>query len=361
MRIRRSLRIVYILGLVGLVCSCVNKKSGDDESEKSVVETSGNVGTTVVTTIKLESEIFTYDLVSNGKVMASNNVDLQFGNSTAIVDRIFVKNGQRVSKGAKLATLDTFSLNNTLVKARNNLERARLDLADALISQGYDPERMASIPEDVVRLARLRCGILQLEIALKEAERALAEATLRAPYDGVVANLYQKVGNRPDAGQPFCRIIGSSGMDVTFPVLESELSLIREGEKVEVKLYSTDKTYYGSVTNVNPIVDKDGMVKVTARIHGGNGLFEGMNVRICVKRNVAESLVVPKSAVVLRSGGRKVVFTVEDGKAVWNYVSTSLENMNNYVITDGLQEGQEVIVSGNLNMADGNPVKVKNN
>ncbi len=43
---------------------------------------------------------------------------------------------------------------------------------------------------------------------------------------------------------------------------------------------------------------------------------------------------------------------------MWNYVTTGLENMNEYVITEGLKEGQEVIVSGNLNLAHESPVKV---
>lgn len=67
---------------------------------------------------------------------------------------------------------------------------------------------------------------------------------------------------------------------------------------------------------------------------------------------------IPKSALVLRSGGRKVVFTHSDGKAIWNYVNTSLENMNEYVVTDGLEEGMEVIVGGNINLSHEAPVKV---
>lgn len=49
-----------------------------------------------------------------------------------------------------------------------------------------------------------------------------------------------------------------------------------------------------------------------------------MNVRVSVKRSVGEQLVIPKTAVVLRSG-KQVVFTLKDGKAMWNYVHTGLE------------------------------------
>ena len=86
-----------------------------------------------------------------------------------------------------------------------------------------------------------------------------------------------------------------------------------------------------------------------------------MNVRVIVKRQIEETLVIPKSAVVLRSGGRKVVFTHENGHAVWNYVTTSLENMDEYIITEGLKPGQEVIITGNINLAHESPVQVIDN
>ena len=84
-----------------------------------------------------------------------------------------------------------------------------------------------------------------------------------------------------------------------------------------------------------------------------------MNVRVSVRKSLGQQLVVPKSAVVLRSG-KQVVFTLSDdgGKALWNYVHTGLENMGNYSITDGLEPGAKVIISNNINLAHEAPVKV---
>lgn len=308
----------------------------------------------------LYPKAFAYEIISHGKAQANDYVDLRFSSSGTAIEHVNVKNGQPVQKGKILASLDRFKLENALSTAQNALDRSKLDLADALIGQGYDPEKQSEIPDEVMRLARLRSGVAQAEVQLREAERALDEATLRAPFDGVVANLFQKDGNLPDTSQPFCRIIATNGMEVTFPILESELALVKVGDAVEVKPYSMDKTYAGKVSSINPIVEKDGMVKVCAIINNGDGLYDGMNVRVSVKRQVEEALVVPKSAVVLRSGGRQVVFTYENGKAMWNYVTTSLENMNEYVITEGLTPGQEVIVTGNINLAHESPVRVVN-
>jgi hypothetical protein len=82
-----------------------------------------------------------------------------------------------------------------------------------------------------------------------------------------------------------------------------------------------------------------------------------MNVRVSIHRSVGKQLVVPKGAVVLRSG-KQVVFTLSGNKAYWNYVHTGLENADSYTITDGLKEGATIITSGNINLAHESPVKV---
>ena len=85
-----------------------------------------------------------------------------------------------------------------------------------------------------------------------------------------------------------------------------------------------------------------------------------MNVRVSIHRSLGKQLVVPKSAVVLRSG-KQVVFTLTEDKAYWNYVHTGLENADSYTIVDGLKEGDTVITSGNINLAHEAPVKVIEN
>ncbi|MBO4945389.1 MAG: efflux RND transporter periplasmic adaptor subunit [Muribaculaceae bacterium] len=348
---------IVLVGMAACLFSCSSKEESA-EADKGVESAQKTDSVATVTTMNLQPKMFTHEVVSNGKVSASEYADLSFKTADAVIEKIAVSNGQRVSKGQVLATLDKFKLENGVATARNNLSRLELDLADALIGQGYDPEKPEKVPEDVMRLARLRSGVAQAEVQLREAERALSDATLTAPFNGVVANLFQKRGNLPDTKEPFCRVIATSGMEIDFPVLESELALIHTGDAVEVTPYSSDEVYSGRVGSVNPVVDKDGMVKVSAVVNGGTGLYDGMNVRVSVKRNIEKALVVPKTAVVLRSGGRQVVFTHENGKAMWNYVTTSLENMNEYIVTEGLKAGQEVIVTGNINLAHESAVKV---
>ena len=183
-------------------------------------------------------------------------------------------------------------------------------------------------------------------------------ATLVAPFDGIVANLFSKPYNLANTSEAFCTVIDTRGMETDFTVLENELAFIKTGDKVMITPYAGGGSYEGSVSEINPLVDANGMVKVKAAVNGQGKLFSGMNVRVSVKRSLGEQLVIPKTAVVLRSG-KQVVFTLKEGKAMWNYVHTGLENATEYVVSDksqggvedGLLEGDTVIVTGNLNLA----------
>ena len=272
-----------------------------------------------------------------------------------------VKNGDIVRKGQKIAQLDLFKLNNTLVQNKNSLAQATLEMQDVLIGQGYAPDNLKVIPADVLELAKVKSGYEQSKAQYESAQYDMEQATLTAPFDGVIANLFEKRYNMPKTSEPFCRVIHTGNMEVDFTVLENELPLLKVGDKVEITPYaSAAGVRQGSISEINPLVDENGMVRIKARVNGSNKLFDGMNVRVGVKRSVGEQLVIPKTAVVLRSG-KQVVFTLKEGKAMWNYVHTGLENMEEYTITDGLEEGMEVITTGNVNLAHEAPVRVIKN
>lgn len=340
--------------LFGTVACGGDKK--DAEKEQSV-ETVLPEGTNEVTVMPLETTDFTHELVSNGKLSARQYVDLHF-QSAEPVAQIYVKNGSRVQKGQKLAELDKFRLTNKLAQAKVALENARLELQDLLIGQGYALADSAKVPAATLKLVRIKSGYDQ---ALSQYELAAYEernSVLTAPFDGIVANLFAKQFNTASTSEAFCTIINPHSLEASFTVLESELPLIQAGDPVEVTPFAvTNVKTEGRISEINPLVDENGMVQVKAVVNDKGKLFEGMNVRVSIHRSLGKQLVVPKEAVVLRSG-KQVVFTLTGDKAYWNYVHTGLENASSYTIVDGLKEGDIVITSGNINLAHEAPVKV---
>ena len=351
----------YAFGCLALVMLVACSDSKTENTEKEGVETVLPQQVNEVTVMKLANGHFNHELVSNGKIVAKDYADLYFRTSEGVA-KVYVKNGTYVRKGQKLAELDMFKLNNTLAQNKNALAQADLEMQDVLIGQGYAPDNLNAVPTDILELAKVKSGYERVKAQYEASQYDVEQATLTAPFDGVVANLFDKQYNMPKNGEPFCRVIRTSAMEVDFTVLESELPLIKMGDQVEVTPYAAAVgTRTGSISEINPLVDENGMVRVKAQVNGGDKLFDGMNVRISVKRSVPDQMVVPRTAVVLRSG-KQVIFTVKDNIAMWNYVTTGLENLTEYTLVNweasGLQEGMTVITTGNVNLAHETPVKI---
>lgn len=345
---------IVLLAIAGLAACSGGKES---KAEEETVETILPDETNNVSVMTLANTDFNHELISNGKLSARNFVDLKF-ESAEPVAKIYVKNGDRVTKGQKIAELSTFRLANKTAEARNALEQAKLELQDVLIGQGYKIEDSSRVPPATMQLVQVKSGYDQALTAYQLAEYEERNAVLTAPFDGVVANLFAKELNMASTSDVFCSVIDTRTLEASFTVLESELPLIQTGDRVEVTPFAIpDLTAEGRISEINPLVDKDGMVQAKAAVNGKRQLFEGMNVRVSVHRSLGKQLVVPKSAVVLRSG-KQVVFTLVDGKAFWNYVQTGLENADSYTIVEGLKEGDIVITGGNINLAHESPVQV---
>lgn len=351
----------HIWSCLALVILTACSGTDSNNKEKEGVETVLPQQVNEVTVMKLAKGNFNHELVSNGKIVAKEYADLYFRTSE-VVAKVYVKNGMYVRKGQKLAELDLFKLNNTLTQNKNALAQANLEMQDVLIGQGYAPDNLSAVPAEKLELAKVKSGYERAKAQYEASLYDVEQATLIAPFDGVVANLFDKQYNMPKSGEPFCRIIRTSAMEVDFTVLESELPLIKVGDQVEVTPYATAVgTRTGNVSEINPLVDENGMVRIKAQVNGGEKLFDGMNVRISVKRSVPDQMVVPRTAIVLRAG-KQVIFTVKDSIAMWNYVQTGLENLSEYTLVNweasGLQEGMTVITTGNVNLAHETPVKI---
>lgn len=342
-------------GIIALFAACnADKQAKTEENVRQLLPDAP----AEVTVIPLKTVDFEHELVSNGKISARTVAEVKFQTSEIIAD-VFVANGDRVTKGQRIAALETYALNNKLEQAKDALERSKLEMHDVLIGQGYKLDNLSAVPDEVMRLAKIKSGFNNAQTNYSMADYDLKQATLVAPVNGIVANLFAKPKTLSKPSEVFCNIIDTQSLEVVFTVLENELGFVRKGDNVKVVPYSMpDIEIKGRVSEINPWVNENGMVQIKATVSYHPQLVEGMNVRVSAFRSVGKQWVVPKTAVVLRTG-KQVVFTVVDGKAVWNYVQTGLENATEYTVTgETLKEGDPVIVTGNINLAHESPVKV---
>lgn len=386
MKLSMKCKQVFYGGLFGIffLSSCHSSPSPTDEVQASALD-SASVTVTQhkqepIETTVLQGKTFYQELAGNGKVTAVRSAEVRFKTVERIA-HVWVRNGQRVQKGQKLAELDKFRLERSLAQAKDNLEQSKLSLQDILIGRGYSLEEITQLVDkglktssdtnasstDEFYLASVKSGYNKAFIAYELAAKELEQATLKAPFSGVVANLTAKAENLSSTGEPFCLVIDDAQPEVTFTVLESELIMVRPGYSVSIIPFAErdpQERVWGEVTEVNPYVESNGMVKVKAQVSNNGKLVEGMNVKVTLRHPMKESLVIPKSAVVMRSG-KPVVFTLTHGKAQWNYVEVLAENSDSCTVAprtkeyEGLSVGDTVIVKGNLNLAHDSEISYK--
>jgi RND family efflux transporter MFP subunit len=357
--LKRALFHSLILSLfILLSCSSGGNQSKQDDPKDSAIM-GGEKQKVAVMLLKYTD--FNKEIISNGKLAALNKADLKFRTSDNVAS-IMVKNGDRVKEGQILAKLENFTLINALKQSRDQFERAKLDLQDVLIGQGYSLKDTTKIPVSKLRASRVKSGYDKAQVDFEMAEYNLRESILKAPFNGVVANLFLRENNLASPADKFCTIIDDSHFEAEFPVLESELGSVKMGQAVRIIPFSYDNVEVkGEITKINPVVDQNGMVRISAICsNDSHKLFEGMNVKVVVEEKVPHQLVIPKQAVVLRSE-KQVVFTLQAGKAKWNYVKTGLENISSFSVNEGLRAGDSVIYNGNLNLAHDADVEVIKN
>ena len=270
-----------ILATVCLVMTSCSTNSQQATTSQEPVSVPVAVQEEVVSEVKPEvKELPSNSLTATGKVKAANYTDLYF-RSQELIAHVYVKNGARVGKGQKIADLEVFTLNSQLRQAEISLEQAKLELQDILIGQGYDPDHLDKVPADMMKLAKVKSGYEQADLQKENALREMENATLVAPFDGVIANLTAKPHHMAGSSEPFCRIIQTSNMEVEFQVLENELHLIKMGQKVEIVPQATTVgVQQGEICSMNPLVNEKGLIQVRARVKGNVGLMEGMNVTV---------------------------------------------------------------------------------
>ncbi|MFD2937753.1 efflux RND transporter periplasmic adaptor subunit [Spirosoma flavum] len=355
-----TLFVLITLALCRLLSACGPATSTASLADSMVMNRPAAAQNVVVRCQPARSGTFWLRSLSNGVVRAPAQSRLSFRIGGTIRE-IAVRTGQPVAAGQVMARLDDRDQLINLRVAQDQLTEAKVQLR-ALIAEynGEDIDTMSVKQPNARAFILTKSGYYKAQTALMQARQQLDYTILRAPYAGVVANLTARPYNFITSFEPFCTLLSRAGLLVEFSVLETELPAVRVGLPVQVKPVAlSGRSYGGQVAEINPLVNAQGLVLVKSRInHPDAALFEGMNARVVIERRVPGQVIIPKEAVVERSG-RKVVFTAENGLAKWHYVTVAHENDTEVAISEGLRAGEPVIVSGQLNLGHGAPVTVE--
>lgn len=345
-------RIVISFFLLVVFSRCSRPDTAREESAQHV---RASVPATEVNIVKASVRPFEYFVSASGKIVSSSEVRMQFRRA-GIVEKTMVTNGQIVARGQLLAVLANEIQELSFSKAKLLLKEKQLAFEDQMMSYVNDSVRHKKASENL----KISSGLAAAELAYEESKFEYENSFVRAQISGVVSGLELNAGSPVNQNDLLCYVHDPENLLVRVDVLESDALLLSKRTRAEVQpLAAAARAYPAWIETINPRVDeKTGLVKVLLRITGKSNAFPGMHVRSTIRLPYNKNIIIPKEAVVIRSG-KAVVFTVSNSLAKWNYVTLGRENGKEVEILEGLKEGDDVIITNNLQLAHDAPVTVR--
>ncbi len=197
-------------------------------------------------------------------------------------------------------------------------------------------------------------------VRVKQAEHALNQCRLRAPFEGVVSNLKVTEGAYVTQGAKILTLTNLSRVQVIINVLEEDVPFIHSGSTFILIDTEGNQLFKGQITGVSAEIDQNNRTgKAFAIITNANHRFrDGQYVRVLLeKQTFPDRLVVPREAILVRND-RELVFVVQHGKAQWRYIDLGVQNDRYVEIKSGVAPGDTVVVGGHYSLAHEANVKV---
>lgn len=193
------------------------------------------------------------DITASGNLKSSREAKLTFG-SAGEVKEVLVGIGDFVEAGQVLARIDTLALERSLSQAQINVKQAQLNLERAL-----EPKTSSSGTEILSAPDPLDIEIKELQLKnarqnLKEAEEKLANATLTAPFAGLIAEVNMIVGDLVGENTVVIRLIDPTQFEVEVAVNEMEIYQVNVGAPATVTVAAIPTIAFpAKVTHISPV------------------------------------------------------------------------------------------------------------
>jgi len=273
----------------------------------------------------------------------------------AEVARVHVQEGERVAAGAPLVTLDTADL-----KARYDAQmasvaeaRARLDLAKknqvnnkALLEKSFISQNAYDSVINTVQVAEANLQSVEAQAAI--AQRALADAQIRAPFAGIVAKRWVNVGDKVSGDMPVAQVVDLGRMELEAPIPVSEIPFVKVGQEIAFQVDGFQgRRFTGKIERVNPSTEAGSRsISVFVTLPNADGSLKGgmfANGQLATAMG-AEVEVIPLAAV-FEEGGQSFVYVVKAGKVERRSVILGVRNAERGLVTvrEGLERGVPVI------------------
>jgi len=349
--IRVFITVVILAGVFVLIGSVLANNKKKNAAQTAVVAQTSS-GDVAVRVSPVQKQSIQLDFSANGNFAPAQQMNFAAENSGRVV-RVLVDEGSYVRKGQTLAIIKTDVLNIDLETAQAAYQNALRD------KQRYENAfQTGGVTQQQLDQAKLQLENAEARVA--QARIRVSDANIRSSISGIVNKRYIEPGAVVNPGTQLFELVDVSRLKLAITVNETQVANLKVGDKVDVKAsVFPDKNYGGTVTFIAPKADAslNFPVEIELASNPGNQLKAGMyGTAIFSFGNTAPVVLIPRSAFV-GSVSSNQVFVVESGNiAKLRNVIAGRVLGDKVEVLQGLNEGESIITSGQINLADGSKI-----
>lgn len=352
-----------ILVLIALAApACNGRTSAQAAEERREV-------TPVVQVQTLQAEQFTTHIEASGTALAARESYLSCP-VPGRIQEILVERGEKVVQGQVLVKLDQKNYKLGLQQAtagvaaaQSQVDQVKLELSklEPLYEKGVMPKADIDRLEAQKKGASAQVGVASA--GKKQARQALEDSVLRAPYDGVITDIYHQVGENATAMPPtmLAKIVDAQTLEVQVYLPEDASPYVQVGTTAQVIVQSAQVTTTGEVIYVSDVIQPvTHNFEVRIRVDNSQGAIKaGAFARVSLVRESLDSAVlVPITSVLRDETDEPFVYVVEKGQAVKRDVSLGEQVGHRVLVEEGLSPGDVLVTDGHEDLLDAQKVKI---
>lgn len=338
------MRFILLIGFPILLASFVSCKSGDknkmDKKERPPV---------AVDVLIAGNSDFASDVEVNGTVLSAEMIELRPEVSGRIT-YLNIPDGAKVSTGTVLA-----KINDADLQAQMQQQKVQLELAEKTEQRLKKLLAINGVDQATYDAALSQVNLYNATINVLKAQ--IEKTVLKAPFSGTLGLRLVSEGAYVSSSTVIGTLQQTDKIKIDFSVPETYESMIKIGKSVTIQTNSSKEEMTATISAIEPQISPTTRnLKVRARLNKGN-ISPGAFVKVLLNEKM-KGIVVPTNAIIPDALSSQVVL-VKEGKAFFQNVETGIRTSDIVEITEGLQIGDTIAVSGVLFVRPNGAVKIK--
>lgn len=362
-------KVKIVLGILLAVCLIVSYRIYSNvQKDKARAEKMSRVKTVAVTTGHASRQTIIPTMRFSGSLDPEWQAEVA-AKVDGRLEKVYVKEGDRVNKGQVLAILEQTDTDANLLNARGsyldaqaNFSKAERDLVryEKLFANGAVSEQVV----DNYRFARENAAA-KLEAArgtLQGMESKSAGTILVAPADGIVAKRYYQEGYYAKAGTAIFSVADISMLKTVIHIPEGQVAGVAVGNEAQIELPAyPDKKIVGKITRIAPVADQPSHTfAAEVSVDNSQGLLAGVYANVYLTAQPRENvLTVPLHTIVMRDDQQTIFVADKDGIIQRKVLVVGFTDDKYAEIISGITEEDLIVVEGQNKLREGVKIKME--